>query len=309
MTRLSGLIITKILLFRLMHWTENKTYITKYGDKNYPKSLAKIKKSPKQIYYRGSFDKDLFARSVAIVGSRRITRYGKDVVERFVSAFVANKITTISGFMYGVDTEVHQKTVEYGGKTVAVFGCGLDVVYPPENEKLYSQILENGGAVISEYQPKAKPHLWKFPQRNRIVAGLASLGVLIIEAGEKSGSLITAKLAKQMGKKVYGVPGSIFSPVSVGCNNLIKIGHAVPVTEPSDILKIKTSHSAKATADKPKMNILELEIYKILEVEPLTVDEIAAKIGGNIIEVGSTLSVMSLRGLLTESGGKYYIAK
>ena len=292
-----------------MHWSEYTIYITKYGDKNYPKNLAKITKPPKQIYYRGSLNKDVFARSVAVVGSRRITRYGKDVVERFVSAFVANKITTISGFMYGVDTEAHQKTVEYGGKTVAVFGCGLDVVYPPENEKLYSQILENGGAVISEYQPKAKPHLWKFPQRNRIVAGLSSLGVLVIEAGEKSGSLITAELTRKMGKKVYAVPGPINSKVSVGCNNLIKSGKAIMAREPGDIIKI--SDKRQVISDKMELRGLsdfEAKIYRTLELEPLDVDEIAVKIGSNIVEVGSTLSIMSLKGLLTESGGKYYLA-
>lgn len=283
-----------------MHWSDNTIHIGKTGDKSYP-----------QIYYRGNFDKSLFAKSIAIVGSRRITRYGKDVIDRFVSAFAVNKITTISGFMYGVDTEVHQKTIEYGGKTVAVFGCGLDVVYPPENEKLYSQILENGGAVLSEYEPKAKPHLWKFPQRNRIVAGLASLGVLIVEAGEKSGSLITAKLAKQMGKKVYAIPGPITSSVSVGTNLLIKKGEAILATDASDIIGRKStfvpSTSLRASVDKPELNGLESKIYKLLETEALNADEIAAQIGESVIEVGTTLSLMGIKGLITESGGKYYL--
>lgn len=290
-----------------MHWSDNTIHITKYGDKYYPKNLSKIKAPPQQIYYRGNLDKSLFVKSIAIVGSRRITRYGKDVVDRFVSTFVANKITTISGFMYGVDTEVHQKTVEYGGKTVAVFGCGLDVIYPPENEKLYSQILENGGAVISEYEPKAKPHLWKFPQRNRIIAGLASLGVLIIEAGEKSGSLITAKLAKQMGKKVYAIPGPITSSVSVGTNLLIKSGQAISVTEPGDIVSGK--RIAVSEKSKPEMSSLEEKIFQALQNESLNADEISAQIGESVIEVGTTLSMMSLKGLIIESGGKFYLSK
>lgn len=237
-----------------------------------------------------------------------MTRYGKDVVDKFVSEFVTNGVTTISGFMYGVDTEVHQKTVDYGGRTVAVFGCGLDVIYPPENEKLYGQILENKGLVVSEYEPSAKPHLWKFPQRNKIVAGLASLGVLVIEAGEKSGSLITANLAKKMGKKIYAVPGSITSSVSVGCNNLIKSGEAIMVTSASDILKIKsTVHSSLSTVHN--LSIMENSIYKILQLEPMGIDEIAAKIESSIVEIGSTLSVMSLKGFITESGGKYYLSK
>lgn len=266
----------------------------------------KIQKRGK-YFYRGVWDKGLFAKSIAIVGSRRMTRYGREVVDKFVADFVANEVTTISGFMYGVDTEVAQKTIEYGGRHVAVFGCGLDVIYPPENEKLYVQILETGGLVISEYEPEAKPHLWKFPQRNRVVAKLASLGVLVVEAGEESGSLITAKLAKKIGKKVYAVPGPITSPVSVGCNNLIKNGEAIIATSAFDILKIKNQKVKMQSKDLKFENKLEKKIYDILQIEPLDADEIAAKIGESIIAVGSRLSLMSLKGILTESGGKYYI--
>src|SRR3990167_7460852 len=133
----------------------------------------------KTLHFKGEDPYKLAKKSIAIVGSRRMTRYGAEVVDKFVSAFVSEGITTISGFMYGVDTEVHQKTVDYGGKTIAVFGCGLDVIYPPENEKLYVEILETGGSVVSAYDNNAKPHLWKFPQRNKIVAGLSTLGVLV----------------------------------------------------------------------------------------------------------------------------------
>ena len=119
------------------------------------RSKIKIGKTIKNIYYRGVWGENIFKKSIAIVGSRSMTRYGREAVDKFVSEFVANGVTTISGFMYGVDTEVHQKTVDYGGRTVAVFGCGLDVIYPPENEKLYSQILDNKGLVFSEYEPSA----------------------------------------------------------------------------------------------------------------------------------------------------------
>lgn len=275
------------------------------------KAKIKIDKVFKEVFYRGNWDQNIFKKSIAIVGSRQMTRYGKEVIDRFVADFIASGVTTISGFMYGVDTEVALKTIEYGGKHVAVFGCGLDVIYPPENEKLYGQILETRGLVISEYEAKAKPHLWKFPQRNKIVAGLTTLGVLIIEAGEKSGSLITAELAGKMGKKVYAVPGPITSKISVGCNNLIKTGKAIMVTSPADILgklKIK-SIKLSALSPKPDLGGLEAKIYKILIAEPLGIDEIAAKLGGKIVEVGSTLSIMALRGFLTESGGKYYLGK
>ncbi|MDP3994792.1 MAG: DNA-processing protein DprA [bacterium] len=259
-----------------------------------------------KYYYRGDWDEAIFKKSIAVVGSRQMTRYGREVVDKFVSGFVANGITTISGFMYGVDTEVHQKTVDYGGRTVAVFGCGLDVVYPPENEKLYVQILENKGLVVSEYEAKAKPHLWKFPQRNKIVAGLSSLGVLVIEAGEKSGALITAGLAKRLGKKVYAVPGPINSSVSVGCNNLIKSGKGIIATSAADIVKMKIPESKKLEMPD-NLNLTEQKIFKALVLEPLGVDEIAVKIGVSVVGIGSTLSMMSLKGFLVESGNKYYL--
>jgi len=270
----------------------------------------------KTLHFRGVDPHKINKKSIAIVGSRRMTRYGKEVVDRFVSEFVANGVTTISGFMYGVDTEVHQKTIDYGGKTIAVFGCGLNVIYPPENKKLYDQIIESGGSVVSEYEDDAKPHLWKFPQRNKIVASLASLGVLVIEAGEKSGSLITTGLARKMGKEVYAVQGNISSSVSVGTNNLIKSSQAIMVTSASDILKIKsTVHGSPASPSQGGLstvhglNSQEVKIYKVLQLEPLDIDEISVKIGENIVEIGSTLSLMSLKGLLTESGGKYYLSK
>ncbi len=274
------------------------------------RSEIKIGKTIKNVYYRGIWDENIFKKSIAIVGSRSMTRYGKEAVDKFVPTFVAEGVTTISGFMYGVDTEVHQKTVDYGGRTIAVFGCGLDVIYPPENEKLYSQILENRGLVISEYEKEAKPHLWKFPQRNKIVAGLATLGVLIIEAGEKSGSLITAGLAKKMGKKVYAVPGPIASRLSVGCNNLIKNGEAIMATSASDIIRVKSREiQTSKTPNNIKLSNLELKIYKVLQLEPMDLDEVALKIGYNVVEIGSALSVMGLKGLTAESGGKYYLNK
>ena len=224
----------------------------------------------KTLHFRGVDPNTINKKSIAIVGSRQMTRYGRDVVDKFVCDFVANGITTISGFMYGVDTEVASKTIEYGGKHIAVFGCGLDHVYPPENKKLYDEIIKNGGSVVSEYEDSAKPSIWKFPQRNKIVVELASLGVLVVEAGENSGSLVTAKIAKKMGKKVYAVPGPINSRVSVGCNSLIKSGDAQMVTSAMDILKIKIKK--EEIRNMPELEGLENKIYKTLALEPLQID-------------------------------------
>ena len=263
----------------------------------------------KTLHFRGQDPYKINKKSIAIVGSRRMTRYGREVVDKFVSDFVLNGTTTISGFMYGVDTEVHQKTVDYGGHTIAVFGCGLDVIYPPENEKLYKEIIKTGGSVVSEYEDNAKPHLWKFPQRNKIVAGLASLGVLVIEAGEGSGSLVTAKIAKKMGKKVWAVPGPINSSVSVGCNELIKSGDAQMATSVADILKIENLKLKIRDEKNTNINMLGLEskIYEFLKVEPSEIDEIAQKLGEGVVEIGSTLSIMGIKGMVTESGGKYFL--
>ena len=274
------------------------------ADKNYPALLKKIKNPPKQIYFRGDLRRQLFKKSLAVVGSRRMTRYGGEVIEKFIPALVGAGVTIISGFMYGVDTEAHTKTVESGGRTVAVLGNGINICYPPENEKLYVEILQNRGVIMSEYEPDQKAQLWMYSARNRIVAGLSSLGVLIIEAGEASGSLITARLAKEQGKKVFAVPGPISSPVSQGTNLLIKKGEAKTVTGPADILGTPPADGRKAAA--PALNGLEKKIYLALRLEPLTVDEIIAAVGEDVVEVGKTLSLMSLRGIIEESGGKFY---
>jgi len=288
-----------------MKWFDYKIKTIISEDKDYPKILREIKNYPKKLFYRGNFDQKLFERSLAVVGTRRITRYGKMVIEKFIPFLVKEKITIVSGFMYGVDTEAHQKCLEYGGKTIAVLGGGLNIVYPPENEKLYEKILEKGGLIISEYEPDFKPQLWTFPQRNRIVAGLSSLGVLVIEAGEKSGALITVNLARQQEKKVFAVPGPITSSVSVGTNFLIKTHQAKMVTTPEEILgkKIETLSFFSLQELSP----LEKKIYQALETEPLTADEISKNVGQNIVEVGKTLSLLSLRGLISEFAGKYYL--
>jgi DNA processing protein len=288
-----------------MNWADYPIKETKNGDKNYPEILAKIDKAPKKLYYRGSLTNSLFKKSLAVVGSRKMTRYGMEVIDKLVSGLVGQKVTIISGFMYGVDTLAHKKCLEYGGTTVAVFGSGLDICYPPENKKLYDEILANGGAVLSEYRPDMKPQLWTFPQRNRIVAGLAALGVLVIEGGEKSGSLITANFAKKYGRKVYAVPGPITSTASAGTNMLIKEGVAELVAGASDILGKKIKQEPLPFELEP----FEKKIYKALLAEPSTVDELAAAVGANVVELNKALSLMSLKGAITESAGKFYPTK
>lgn len=276
-------------------------------DSHYPKQLLELKSPPKKIYYRGMLEKKLFINSIAIVGSRRMTRYGASVVDRFVSAFVQNGITTISGYMYGVDTEVHCKTVEYGGKTVAVMGNGINKPYPPDNDKLYTKILQSSGVVLSEYEPEAKPKLWMYPARNRVIAALATVGVLVVEAGENSGSLITAKYAEKLNKKIFAVPGPVTSSVSGGTNLLIKSGKAALVTDPYDIIKNSTSKKADLSPNTFELSEAEQIVFSVLRGEDMSVDEIVVATQLDMVQASTALSLLSLKNIVADAGGRYYI--
>ena len=281
---------------------------------DYPEQLRKLSDPPKNLYYRGVWNNKLFEKTLAIVGSRRITGYGERVLDMIIPSLVAEKITIISGFMYGVDSLAHQKCLECGGKTIAVLGSGLNVLYPPENEKMYLEIVSSQGdalstqgvplkkgLVISEYPPDQQPQLWTFPQRNRIVAALSTLGVLVVEASEKSGSLVTAKIAKKLKKPLFAIPGPITSSVSRGTNQLIKGGLAKMVLSVNDIIVSQVNKPVPASQGVA----LEARIMNLLAAEPLTLDEIALKLNKNIIETGQTLTMMSLKGIILESNGKY----
>ncbi len=289
-------------------WQDWKINKIKSTDSNFPKVLSKISDPVKSLYYRGNWNLSLFKNSLAIVGSRRNTRYGEQVVKILLAEIVSSGITTISGFMYGVDSLVHNETIDCGGKTIAVLGSGLDVLYPARNNDLYSQILESGGLVLSEYEANTKPALWTFPVRNRIVVGLASMGVLIVEAGLDSGSLVTANIALNEGKKVYCVPGPITSSVSAGCNLWIKNNKAKMVTGIEDILNKKQISNRQSSLFDGKGEI-EKKILTIIENEPLTMDELVVKTGINISELSVSLSMLQMDGVIEEVGGKYYLRR
>lgn len=284
-------------------WRDYPIRQTTKDSKDFPKRLKGIKNCPKSLYYRGTLSPNLFEKTLSIVGSRRVSRYGKEVVDLFMPHLIEQKITIISGFMYGIDTLAHQKALEYGGVTVAVFGSGLNCPYPPENETLYTQILQNSGTVLSEYDPDYEAQLWTFPQRNRIVAGLATLGVLVVEAGEKSGSLITARLAREMDKNIFSVPGPITSPVSAGTNELIKSGRARMITTPQDITGKFVQATQKIIPEI--LDPIEQKIYQALEINELSVDELAQVTKKDVITLGTMLSLMCLKGIVKEEAGKY----
>lgn len=300
--------------------------------RDWPRELNQLKDPPRQLYFRGQISSDLFKNTLAIVGSRKMTSYGERVLDQFIPSLVAAGITTISGFMYGIDTQVHQQTLECGGKTVAVLGGGLNVLYPPENERLYLDIISpkqshpneyphlnpnpsSKGIMLSEYPPNQQPQLWTFPQRNQIVAALSTLGVLVIEAGEKSGSLITAKIAMKLNKPVFAIPGPITSSVSTGTNQLIKEGLAKMVINANDIVgahhdapETKQIETTRAIRESPLQNT-EHQILQLLSLEPLTIDEIARKLNLDIVTLNQTITMMSLNGRIKEERGKYYLDK
>lgn len=284
-------------------------------DKRYPKLLKKIgKDAPKQLYYKGDWDEDIFENCLAVVGSRQMTTYGKQVVGKIVGEVAAAGITIVSGFMYGVDATAHQASLRVGGRTIAVMPCGIDLIHPEYQYNLYAEILDSDGLIVSEYEGSMQPVTWTYPRRNRIVAGL-SKAALIIEAGEKSGSLITANLARKFKRKVFVVPGPITSENSKGIMQLIKEG-AEAVSLAQDILKYyKTKSQIQMTnvQSNPKFQnlnskiSLEQRILEQLQRESLEVDVLARTTGISVSEIGTVLSLMQLKGQIKLEGNKYYV--
>ena len=289
-------------------------------DSEYPKLLRKTKGAPKQLYYKGNWDKEIFKNCLAVVGSRRLTSYGQRIVQDLVEELARAGLTIVSGFMYGGDAAAHSAALKAGGQTIAVMPCGIERIHPQYQKKLYEEILAKQGLIISEYQGDSQPALWTYPQRNRIVAGL-SKAVLVIEAGDKSGSLITASYAKKFKRKVFAVPGPIISRLSQGTNLLIKEGAEI-VTGAKDVLEYYCSHSgiserfiplAREPYTHPKfqnarLEGLEKKIIDVLQKEPLGIDELSRQLEISVSELGTKLSLMQIKGLISQTGNKYYVS-
>lgn len=277
--------------------------------KDWPIKIYVDKESGKKLYFRGDWSDNLFEKSITIVGSRRMTKYGADVVRKLVPQLVSRQISVISGFMYGVDTCCHKECLDNGGRTIAVVGGGLNQISNSYNDGLYSSILENNGVVISEYEPEFKPTVWTFPQRDKLMAALSTLGVLVIEGGIKSGSLITARYAQKYNKSLMAIPGPISSLVSEGTNWLIKSGAARMVTEIADIFPEEGENTFQGMLyrDYSHLDNMERNIIQILENEALTIDEICRKLKAPVVTVTKTISMLSMRDLVEEVGGKIYL--
>lgn len=272
-------------------------------DIDYPEELKNIAKPPIFLYYIGDIGL-LQKRKIAVVGTRRATSYGKIACDKIVRELVENEIVTVSGLAAGIDSICHKKTLEYGGKTIAVIGSGLDVVYPRENEKLWKVIGEKG-LIIGEYPLGTEPFAYNFPMRNRIIVGI-SQGVVVVESKSKGGSLITAELALEEGREVFAIPGEIFSPASEGCNSLIKNSSAKLITSVEDILE-EFGWKQKKIVEENKLNLTDYEkkIYNVLEREK-NLDEIIEETSmkaGEILSILMDLEVKKI--VISVAGGKY----
>lgn len=276
---------------------------------NYPRLLREIHDPPPVLYVKGTLEEE-DAWAVAVVGTRRASPYGREVTRRLTRALSCSGITIVSGLARGIDSEAHRAALEAGGRTIAALGCGIDQIYPPEHRQLAQQIIAHG-ALVSDYPVGTQPEGRNFPPRNRIISGL-SLGVLVSEAGIRSGALITADFAAEQGREVFAVPGSILTRGNAGTNALIRDGAAV-VLRPEDILEqlnlTMVAEQAEARQVLPA-DETEAALLDHLSAEPTHVDELRQQVGLPIAQVTSTLALMELKGMVRQVGGmKYVVAR
>ncbi|NQT96745.1 MAG: DNA-protecting protein DprA [Candidatus Marinimicrobia bacterium] len=277
-------------------------------DPNYPLLLKKIYDPPPVLYYLGN---ELNKREdcIAIVGSRTTTAYGRTSAEMITRELVSYGLTTVSGLARGIDSVVHRETVKSEGRTLAVLGSGIDIIYPAENRKLADDILEKG-TVISEFPPGTKPDAGNFPQRNRIISGL-SHATVVVEAGNRSGAILTALNAVDQNRDVFAVPGRISDKQSVGCLRLISHG-AVPVTSPAKITELIQNRLFQPREQQQQTLELELTIEERIVIEqlshdPLHIDNLASATGLDITRLLSLLLQLELKNAVVQMSGKQFV--
>ncbi len=281
------------------------------ADENYPEPLRAIPDPPPVLYLRGEYiEKDKLA--IAIVGTRKATSYGRRIAQQFAGELGRLGFTIVSGLAEGIDTAAHRGALKVNARTIAVLGSGFARPYPQSNQKLLEEIVECGCA-LTEFAPDVAPDKWTFPQRNRIISGL-SRGVLVVEAPEDSGALITARWALEHNREVFAVPGPITTESHRGCHQLIKSG-AKLVESVTDILEefkdlralFTVRRERPAPVQKPTLSPLEEKIFSVLEFEPMHFDEIVSRTGLSVSEVSEGLLTLSLQGVVQELEGKHYV--
>lgn len=289
--------------------TQGRMLLT-LDDPTFPALLREIPDAPYTLYTEGNFDWTKPVPMVAIVGSRKFTAYGEQVATKLAEDLTRAGFLVVSGLAFGIDSVSHEAAIGAGGQTIAILGNGLDQISPPSHLPLAKKIMQHG-AVISEYYPRMEGNKWTFPARNRIIAGM-TLGTVVIEAAEGSGSLITAQCALEYNREVFAVPGSVFSPYSIGTNALIKRG-AKLVTGVQDILEelneetLPLSERQMPTRDIPGLSKEEHTILSALTHEPLHVDKIIKATTLETSNVSSILSLLEIKGLAKNVGGMHYI--
>lgn len=300
----------EIKVEKIIHQLEAENIkVVRWDEENYPPLLKEIYDPPAILYYRGQLTKNN-EYCLAVVGTRNFSLYGQQVTEKITRELAQNNITITSGLAYGIDTLAHNATLDVGGRTIAVLGTGLDKasIYPGANRYLADKIVSAGGAIISEFPLKTPPLRYNFPLRNRIISGL-SLGVLVIEAAEKSGALITARCALEQNREVFSVPGNIYSDVSRGPNFLIKQG-AHAVTETADIIAALDLAEINTYIENKKIigeTEEEKKILALLNYEPKYIDELIRLSSLDANLVNSTLALMEMKGMIKKLDGQQYI--
>ena len=279
--------------------------IVTYLDADYPLELTNIAAAPLALFVKGFLAKK---DRIAIVGSRKASSYGLSVATQFAADLSQYGLEVVSGGAKGIDAAAHKGALQVKKSTIAVFGCGLNVVYPREHKKLFAEILEQNGAWVSEYLPDEPPIAWHFPARNRIISGL-SKGVLVVEANKKSGSLITANFAIENNREVYCVPGSIYSAGSVGTHNLIKQG-AMLVDRPEDILTdMGKLFTPVKKADKVKENKFtkneQIILDYLIEGKSFSIETITENTGLSSADVSLVLLELEMTGWVSANAGVY----
>lgn len=274
---------------------------------DYPLNLKQIYDAPPMLYVRGSMNEtDRF--SIAMVGSRSASVYGKAVAERIARDLANRGLTVVSGGARGVDTAAHKGALALGGRTIAILGCGVDVAYPPENKALFSSIIGGGGAIVSEFPMGTTPEPWRFPARNRLISGI-STGVLVVESPEESGALITANYAGEQGREVFAVPGNVDNPKNRGCHRLIKEGAKLVETADDILEELNISHT-----DQPQLPLsfdgltcVERKLVELLSLQPKHMDQIIQETGLAAHEAAGQLTLLEMRGLVKRVPGNAYI--
>jgi DNA processing protein len=286
--------------------------VVTFWDKEYPSNLKKIYDPPPFLFVRGEFaEEDSY--SIAIVGTRDPSVYGAQMAERFSNDLSGLGIPIVSGLARGIDTVAHAATLKDGGRTLAVLGSGIDIIYPPENKPLFDRIIDHG-AVVSEYFMGAKPDAGNFPRRNRIISGIA-LGTIIVETGIEGGAMITASLALDQNRATFAIPSAVSDKRKSGTNLLIKQGKAALVESIDDVLaelqpqlkRLLPLQGKPPTKEVPQLTLFEQQLYDVLTEDPLHIDVIAERSGLATSDALVHLLAMEFNGVVKQLRGKMFV--